>query len=142
MCIRDRNTRSRTVSRPKVPRNLSWRSMATRPRLTLVACVIDSPSAMAPPLSRSLAPDAGPSQQFFHQVTNPPIDVIDDRADFLDGLPGRVFELPVEIALAGIDRAGIATTHGHDDVGLSGRLIVQWFREVLGDVEPPLLQDR
>ncbi len=77
-----------------------------------------------------LIADVSPSQQLFHEVTNPPIDVIDDGPDCIDGLARRIFELPVEVALAGVDGAGVATTHGDDDVGLPGRLIGQRLGEL------------
>src|SRR4029453_9181024 len=44
------------------------------------------------------------------------VDVVADAADDLDRLAGRVLELPVLIALARVDRAGIPTAHGDDHI--------------------------
>ena len=45
------------------------------------------------------------------------VDLVADRADGSMPLPGGVVELPVQVALAGIERAGVAAAHGDDDVG-------------------------
>ena len=44
-------------------------------------------------------------------------DLVVDRPYGLDALPGGVVEVPVLVALARKDRAGVAATHGDHDVG-------------------------
>src|SRR6476661_6637544 len=54
--------------------------------------------------------------------------LVADGSHRVDTLPGRVVELPVEVALAGVERARVAAAHGDDDVrGLHG-----FGREELG----------
>ncbi|OKI48893.1 hypothetical protein A6A27_36370 [Micromonospora sp. CB01531] len=48
---------------------------------------------------------------------HPGADLVADRADGFDALADGVFELPVLVALAGEDGAGVAAAHGDDDVG-------------------------
>ena len=50
-------------------------------------------------------------------------------------------QLPVEVALAGVDGAGVTAAHGHDDVGRPGGLVGEGLGELLGDVEAPLGED-
>jgi hypothetical protein len=49
--------------------------------------------------------------QFGEQLADAAIDVVADSADLLDGLSGGVVELPVQIALTGLDRARVAAAH-------------------------------
>ena len=55
------------------------------------------------------------------------VDLIDDRAHRVDRFAGGVFEIPVEVALGGIQPAGVAAAHGDDDVDGSGRLVSERF---------------
>ena len=50
------------------------------------------------------------------------VDLVADRTDGVDALAGGVVELPVEVALAGVERALVATAHRDDDVGGLRRL--------------------
>ena len=45
------------------------------------------------------------------------VDLVADRADRVDALAGGVVELPVLVALAGVERARVAAAHRDDDVG-------------------------
>src|SRR5699024_4867088 len=53
--------------------------------------------------------------------------LVSDLADDVDGLAGGVDELPVLVAFAGEDGAGVAAAHGDDDVrgghGVNGELL-------------------
>src|ERR1035437_11162935 len=51
-------------------------------------------------------------QQGLHQG----LDLVPDGAHGLDTLPGRVLQVPVEVLLAGEDRAGITAPHGDHHV--------------------------
>ena len=69
------------------------------------------------------------------QLDDMGLDVFADRADNLERLICRVGDLPVLIALARIDRAGVAATHRddhisglHDDVG-------QRLGELVADID-------
>jgi hypothetical protein len=72
---------------------------------------------------------------------DPTVDLVDDRPDIFDRLAGRIVELPIEIALARIDRARIATPHGDDYVGHPGSPAGEGFRELMSGVETALLED-
>lgn len=61
-------------------------------------------------LSSDRWPESG--DKFF----NAPADFIADRAYSTEALPGRVVELPVKVALAGEEGAGVATAHGDDNI--------------------------
>ena len=50
-------------------------------------------------------------------TSNAAVDLVADRAHGVDALAGGVVELPVLVALAGEDRAGVAAAHGDHDVG-------------------------
>ena len=51
------------------------------------------------------------------------LDLVSDRADVVERLPGRVVELPVEVPLAGVERAGVAAAHRDHDVGRAHELV-------------------
>ena len=57
------------------------------------------------------------------------------RADVFDGLAGRVVELPVEVPLAGVDRAGVAAAHGDHDVCRADDFLGPGLGELGGDVD-------
>ena len=57
------------------------------------------------------------------------------------GRPFGVFELPVEVALAGDVRAGVAAAHRHHDVGLLGELAGEALGAAVGEVDPELAHD-
>src|SRR5215211_7066958 len=70
------------------------------------------------------------------------VDVVADPADDLDRLAGRVLELPVLIALARIDRAGIPTTHSDDHISGPDELVGQRLGELPGQVDAHLIHRR
>jgi hypothetical protein len=45
------------------------------------------------------------------------LQIVADVADAVDGLVVGVGYIPIEVALARIDRTGIAAAHGHNDIG-------------------------
>ena len=51
------------------------------------------------------------------EFAHPLLDLVADRADGVDVVAGGVVELPVLVALAREERAGVAAAHGDDDVG-------------------------
>ena len=51
------------------------------------------------------------------EVLDAQVDLVADLADGVDALAGGVVELPVLVALAGEDRAGVAAAHGDHHVG-------------------------
>jgi hypothetical protein len=61
-----------------------------------------------------------------------------DGADGVEGEAGRVREVPVLVALAGVDGAGVATAHGDDDTGGLDLSSGQRFGELARDVEADL----
>jgi hypothetical protein len=75
---------------------------------------------------------------FGQQRQNSAIDLLDDRTNHFDRLASGVFEVPVEVALAGIQRAGITATHGDDNVSGSGGLLGERFGELPAGIKPPL----
>jgi L-amino acid N-acyltransferase YncA len=87
-------------------------------------------------IERRSAPPGSAGFQFFEQRADPGGDVVADRADLLDAQPGRVGQLPHQVALAGEHRAGIPAAHRDHDVrgfGLPGR---QRLRYLPRDVHP------
>jgi hypothetical protein len=58
----------------------------------------------------------GCGTDFAEQVTDVGVDLIADAADDVEGLACGVGQIPVEVALAGIDGAGISASHGDHDV--------------------------
>ena len=66
---------------------------------------------------RTRASGGGGDAEFVEQAADPLFDVVADRADRVDGLAGRVGQVPVLVALAGEERAGVAAAHRDDDVG-------------------------
>src|SRR5687768_158450 len=65
---------------------------------------------------------------------HPPRDVVADTAHGLDVLARRVLELPVLVALAGVDRARVTAAHRYDRVCGPYELIVEGLRELLLEV--------
>ena len=70
-----------------------------------------SPPANSP-RSRQL-----PTSSSASSALNSSFNLVADRADRIDGLPGGVGQVPILVALAREERAGIATAHRHDDIG-------------------------
>ena len=64
-----------------------------------------------------LGPHCVDREKLGHQPLNALVDLVADHAHRLDVLPGGIVEIPVLVALAGIDRAGIAAAHRDHGVG-------------------------
>ena len=73
------------------------------------------------------------------QAPHPLLDLVADGADGLDVLAGGVRQLPVLVALAGNEGAGVTTTHGDDHVGGSDRLVGPPLGGLARDVDADLL---
>src|SRR4029453_17461027 len=89
----------------------------------------------SPPLARF-------GDEFSEELLNPAVDLVADAADDLDGLAGGVLELPVLIALARIDRAGIATAHGDDHIRGLDRGLGERLGELPGQIDAQLAHGR
>src|SRR5699024_10745908 len=61
-----------------------------------------------------------------------------DRSDGLDALSGGVVELPVFVAFAGEDRAGVAAAHRDDDIGCSHGVGGEELGALGGDIDADL----
>src|SRR5467141_2518892 len=72
------------------------------------------------------------------QGPNPDVDLVPDAAHRLDVLAGGIFEIPVLVALARVDRTRIATAHGDDHVRLTHESVGEGFRNLPADVEADL----
>src|SRR5918993_4631285 len=59
----------------------------------------------------------GSDAELVEQAADAGVDLVADRADCVDALACGVGELPVEVALAGEDRAGVTAAHRDDDYG-------------------------
>ena len=69
------------------------------------------------PAARSRRLSGGFELQAADEDLDAAADLVADRADGVDAEAGGVVELPVLVALAGEDRAGVAAAHRDDDVG-------------------------
>jgi hypothetical protein len=67
------------------------------------------------------------------ELLDPDADVVADGPDHIDGLPGGVGELPVLVAFAGEDGAGVAAARGDDDVTGLGGVVVELLGLLGGD---------
>jgi hypothetical protein len=70
------------------------------------------------------------------------IDLFDNGPNDVDGLASGIVEFPVHIPLSRIDRTGIATAHGDDDVGFSGPLVGQGLGELLARIKASRNKER
>ena len=89
-------------------------------------------------LLRRRLTQVGRHLQLGEQAADPALDLVADRAHRLDALARRVLELPVEVALAREDRAGVAAAHGDDDVGGLDGVGREHLRALVGDVDADL----
>ena len=64
--------------------------------------------------------------------------IVTDRADSVDGLTSGVGYFPVLVAFAREDGAGIAATHGDDDIGGLDDLVGPGLGEFAGDIDADL----
>ena len=65
-------------------------------------------------------------------------DVVTDAPDSREILTGRVLELPVFVALAGKDGAGVAASHRDDHVGNQNQIVREDARGIVRDVDTGL----
>src|SRR6266508_2694466 len=82
--------------------------------------------------------DSGRDTEFDKESFDPPPDLVANRADGSYIEAGRVVELPILVAFAGVERARVATAHCDDDVGRLHDLVRPRLRELAGDVDPDL----
>src|SRR3954470_20825873 len=88
--------------------------------------------------SRPLCASAGGDRQLGDQLLDPALDLVPDRANAVEVVAGRVVKIPVEVALAGEDRAHVAAAHGDQYIGGLGGVPVQFAGCVGGDVDADL----
>src|ERR1041385_6238729 len=67
-------------------------------------------------------------------------DVVANLAHLFEAEAGRVDEVPVDVPLAGKDRARVAAAHRHDDLGPGDFLVGDRLRLAVGDVDVDLLE--
>ena len=72
------------------------------------------------------------------QLADAATDLVADRPHRVDALAGGVVELPVLVALAREERAGVAAAHRDDDVGGLDDLVGPRLGELVGDVDADL----
>src|SRR5690606_27482441 len=80
----------------------------------------------------------GDSDELADQPLDARADLVTDRADGVDPLPGGIVELPVLVALAGEDGAGVAASHRDHDVRRLHGFGGQHLRLLAGDVDADL----
>ena len=83
----------------------------------------------------------GDGEQFCQKAPDPGVYVVDDRPDIIDGQSGRIPQLPIEVALSWIVRAGVTTAHGDNDVGGFGVLFAERLGELLGGIKTAFVQN-
>jgi hypothetical protein len=67
--------------------------------------------------------------------------VVDDRSDLFDREAGGVGQVPVDVAFAGVDGAGITAAHGDDDIRGPGDLVGEGLGKLLAGVEAAFGQE-
>jgi hypothetical protein len=72
------------------------------------------------------------------QAGDTPADLVADRPYGFDTLPGRVVQLPVQVALAGEGRAGVTAAHGDHHVRVLHHFDGEDLRNLSGDVDTGL----
>src|ERR1035437_588002 len=75
------------------------------------------------------------SHQLREQRLDAVVNLVADPAHRRERFAGRIFEVPVQVALAWIERAGIAAAHGDDHVRSPDHLVGERLRELLADVQ-------
>ena len=75
------------------------------------------------------------SGEFGEESLNSAVDLVADRTNGLDALTGGVGEVPVEVALARIERALVTATHRDHDVGSLDRGVVKTLGVGAADVK-------
>src|SRR5216683_1831932 len=76
--------------------------------------------------------------QLLDQLLDPNVDFVADVADRFQVLVFGVLEVPVLIALAGIDRAGVTAAHRDDNVGCADEVIRERLGKLAADVDAEL----
>src|SRR3974390_2775669 len=92
------------------------------------------------PTTRSPAPDDSRCcrDELLEEGADTPVDLVADGPHLGERLPGRVREIPVEVALARIDRARVTAAHGDDGVGLANRPLGEAHGHGSGEVDADL----
>jgi hypothetical protein len=72
------------------------------------------------------------------ESTNACVDLVADAPHCVDVLAGRIVELPVLVAFAGIDRAAVAAAHRDHDIGRANSLVGELLRRLVGQVDAEL----
>jgi hypothetical protein len=84
---------------------------------------------------------SAPRESFVEQPADASLDLVADLPDVRDGSPGRIRQLPVQVALAGYERALIPAAHRHDDVRRADVAIGPRARPGGADVDADLGHD-
>ena len=74
--------------------------------------------------------------QLTEQLPDATLDLVPDRADLLDRLTGGVLELPVEVALSGVHRAGVPAPHGDHDIRGPDHVVRERLGELVRELDP------
>src|SRR3954452_4677017 len=133
-------TSPKTSAMPTVPSAVSYSALATT-----APAPANTNAKAAKPSARTRRARSGRGTVFRlgHEVREQRLDafreLVADAADRLDVLAGGVLDVPVLVALAGIDRAGVPTAHRDHRVGGADELVGHRLRELLGDIESHLI---
>src|SRR5687768_9183580 len=101
-------------------------------------------SARSEPMTELVSPTRGSLRsrrgrvELGHELLHAAGGVVADRAHLVARQALRVAQVPVEVALAGDVRAGVATAHRDDDVGARGEVVVEALRPAAGEVAAEL----
>src|SRR5690606_28325554 len=96
--------------------------------------VVDGPHGLRPArTARSERPG-----ELCEQGPDAGVDLVADGSDVVGGPVGRVGQLPVQVALAGVDGAGVAAAHGDHDVGGADGVVGEGLGELFRQVQPDL----
>jgi hypothetical protein len=86
-----------------------------------------------------LAPCGGGLVKRLHQRLDPLANLVSDPSDGIQVLARRILQIPVLVALAGVDRADVAAAHRDHHVRLAHHALLEPLRPLGRDIDPGLL---
>src|SRR5918994_5489302 len=132
-------TRPKTSAIPTVPSPPPYSASATiAPQPAKTRAKAARPSARARRARSGLVATHLFRRHLAEQRLHALLDLVADPAHTLEVRVGRIVELPILVALAGVDRAGVAAPHRDHGVRRPHHLVGEWLGELLPEVHADL----